>query len=73
MAQLIIETRTDLINYPYALVLDIWDIQPITKPKKRRIRLNNIYDNSSKEISHKGFIALIFYNGYIYIDLYSKI
>ncbi len=45
MAQLIIEARTDLINHPYALVLDIWDIQPNTKTKKRRTRLINIYDN----------------------------
>jgi hypothetical protein len=28
--------------------------------------------NSSKEISHKGLIAWIFYNSYIYIDLYSE-
>jgi hypothetical protein len=28
--------------------------------------------NLSKEISRKGFIALIFYNSYTYIDLYSK-
>jgi hypothetical protein len=27
---------------------------------------------SSKEISHKGLIALIFYNSYTYIDLYSE-
>jgi len=45
MAQVIIEARTDLINHPYALVLDIWDIQPVTKTKKRRTRLINVYDN----------------------------
>jgi hypothetical protein len=45
MAQIIIEARTDLINYPYALVLNIWDIQPVTKTKKRRTRLINVYDN----------------------------
>jgi hypothetical protein len=45
MAQLIIEARTDLINHPYALVLDIWDLQPNIKTKKRRTRLINIYDN----------------------------
>ena len=45
MAQLIIEARTDLLNHPYALVLDIWDIQPVTKTKKRRTRLINVYDN----------------------------
>jgi hypothetical protein len=28
--------------------------------------------NSSKEISYKDLIVLIFYNNYIYIDLYSK-
>jgi hypothetical protein len=45
MAQIIIEVRTDLINYSYALVLDIWDIQPVIKTKKRRTRLINVYDN----------------------------
>ena len=45
MAQVIIEARTDLINHPYALVLDIWDIQPVTKTKKRQTRLINVYDN----------------------------
>jgi hypothetical protein len=45
MAQIIIEARTDLINHPYTLVLDIWDIQPVIKTKKRRTRLINVYDN----------------------------
>jgi hypothetical protein len=44
-AQLIIEARTDLVNHPYALVLDIWDIHSYIKTKKRRTRLINIYDN----------------------------
>ena len=45
MAQIIIKARTDLINHPYVLILNIWDIQPITKTKKRRTRLINVYDN----------------------------
>jgi hypothetical protein len=28
--------------------------------------------NSNKDISYKDLIALIFYNSYIYIDLYSE-
>ena len=55
MAQLIIEARTDLINHPYALVLDIWDIQLKIKTKKRRTRLINIYDNRiGLKIYYKG-------------------
>jgi hypothetical protein len=43
--RLIIEPKTDLINHPYALALDIWDIHHITRKKIRRTRLINIYDN----------------------------
>jgi hypothetical protein len=42
---LIIEPRTDLINYLYALALDIWDIHHITRKKIRRTRLINMYNN----------------------------
>jgi hypothetical protein len=45
MAQLIVEARTDLIDHPYALALDIWDLHRDTRAKKRRTRLINIYDN----------------------------
>jgi len=44
-AQVIIEARTDLINHPYAIALDIWELHPKTKAKRRRTRLINIYDN----------------------------
>jgi hypothetical protein len=42
---LIIEPRTDLINYSYALALDIWDIHYITRRKIKRTRLINVYNN----------------------------
>jgi hypothetical protein len=42
---LIIEPRTDLINHPYALTLDIWDIHYITRKKIRRTRRINVYNN----------------------------
>jgi hypothetical protein len=42
---LIIELRTNLINHPYALALDIWDIHYIIRKKIRRTRLINVYDN----------------------------
>jgi hypothetical protein len=45
---LIIELRTDLINYLYALALDIWDIHYITRKKIRRTRLINVYNNIIK-------------------------
>ena len=42
---LIIEARTDLVNHPYILALDIWDIHHRTRQKIRRTRLVNVYDN----------------------------
>ena len=45
MTQLIIEAQIDLVNHFYALVLDIQNIQPVTKTKKRQTRLINIYNN----------------------------
>ena len=45
ITQLIIEARTVLIDHPYALAIDIWDLQQDTRTRKRRTRLINIYDN----------------------------
>jgi hypothetical protein len=39
------ETRSDLVNHPYVLILNIWDLQPNTQKKIRRTRLINYYDN----------------------------
>jgi hypothetical protein len=44
-AKIIIEARTNLVNHPYALVLDIWDTHRKSKTKMRRTRLVNTYDN----------------------------
>src|SRR5271154_29236 len=44
-SQLIIEARTDLLDHPYALALDIWELYRDTRTKKRRTRLINVYDN----------------------------
>jgi len=44
-SQLILEARTDLLDHPYALALDIWELNRDTRVKKRRTRLINIYDN----------------------------
>lgn len=41
-----IEARTDLINHPYFLVLDIWELAPGQARKRvRRTRIVNCYDN----------------------------
>jgi hypothetical protein len=45
LTKVITETRSDLVNHPYVLVLDIWDLQPNTQKKARRTRLINCYDN----------------------------
>jgi hypothetical protein len=43
--KVITKTRSDLVNHPYVLILDIWDLQPNTQKKTRRTRLINYYDN----------------------------
>jgi len=44
--QMNIEARTDLINHPYIMALDVWELEesPQRSPK-RRTRLVNCYDN----------------------------
>jgi hypothetical protein len=44
LASKIIEARTDLINHPYILALDIWDLDK-SRNHARRIRIVNCYDN----------------------------
>jgi Reverse transcriptase (RNA-dependent DNA polymerase)/Endonuclease-reverse transcriptase len=45
LTKVITETRSDLVNHPYVLALDIWDLQSNTQKKARRTRLINCYDN----------------------------
>jgi hypothetical protein len=39
------EVRSDLVNHPYVLALDIWDLYSYSQKKARRTRLINYYDN----------------------------
>jgi len=39
------EVRSDLVNHPYFLAIDIWELHPQTRAKIRRTRLINSYDN----------------------------
>jgi hypothetical protein len=41
----IIEARTDLINHPYFLVVDVWDLERGSRKQVRRTRVVNCYDN----------------------------
>jgi hypothetical protein len=41
----VVEARTDLINHPYALAIDIWELERGTKRRARRTRVINCYDN----------------------------
>lgn len=43
--QVIVETITDIINYPYFQVLDVWELEEKEIRKKKRIRTVNVYDN----------------------------
>jgi hypothetical protein len=48
LASMIIEARIDLINYPYILALDIWDLDR-GRYRVRRTRIVNCYDNWLEE------------------------
>jgi hypothetical protein len=39
------KARLDLVNHPYILALDIWDLHPYSQKKARRTRLINCYNN----------------------------
>jgi hypothetical protein len=39
-----VEARTDVINYPYLMALDIWELDTAHK-KARRARIVNCYGN----------------------------
>ena len=38
------EKRSDLVNYPYLIILDIRDFDQKTRIPTRRIKVMNIYD-----------------------------
>jgi hypothetical protein len=40
-----VEARSDLVNHPYVLALNIWDLHPYSQKKARRTRLINCYNN----------------------------
>jgi Endonuclease-reverse transcriptase len=40
-----VEARLDLVNHPYVLALDIWDLHQYSQKKARRTRLISCYDN----------------------------
>jgi hypothetical protein len=42
--QAVVEARTDLIDHPYIMAMDIWELGR-AKEKKRRTRVINCYDN----------------------------
>jgi hypothetical protein len=39
------EVRSDLVNHPYFLIINIWELYLQIKAKIRRTRLINSYDN----------------------------
>ena len=39
------ESRSDLVNHPYFLAIDVWELHPQSKQKRRKTRLINCYDN----------------------------
>ena len=45
MNKIIVENRSDLVNHPYFLALDIRDVDGQSDNPTRRTRVVNIYDN----------------------------
>lgn len=46
--RLIVETRMNIIDYPYIMILNLWELEKLGEMKKRRTRVNNTYDNLLK-------------------------
>lgn len=46
MGRLILDARTDIIDHPYIIVLDIWELNRQREKMKRRTRLVNNYNNN---------------------------
>lgn len=45
LTKIITESRSDLVNHPYLLAIDVWELHPQSKRKMRKTRLINCYDN----------------------------
>ena len=45
MDKLVIENRTDLVNHPYFILLEIRELDQLSKKPRRKMRALNIYDN----------------------------
>ena len=45
LTEIIMESRSDLVNHPYFLAIDVWELHPQSKQKRRKTRLINCYDN----------------------------
>ena len=43
--KIIIENWTDLVNYPYYIILDIREYNPTSGKYLRKTRVVNVYDN----------------------------
>lgn len=42
--KVIIENRTDLVSHPYCIVLDIKELNPLSRKYSERTRVINLYD-----------------------------
>ena len=43
--KLVVENRTDLVNHPYFILLEIWELDQQSKKPGRKTRALNVYDN----------------------------
>ena len=42
--KLVIENRTDLVNHPYFILIEIHKVDQLSKKSERKMRALNIYD-----------------------------
>ena len=45
LTKIITEPCSDLLNHLYFLAIDVWELHPQSKQKRRKTRLINCYDN----------------------------
>ncbi len=43
--KLVVENRTDLVNHPNFILLEIWELDQQSKKPRRKTRALNVYDN----------------------------
>ena len=43
--KIIVDHKTDLVNYPYSILLEIRELDPRSKRSGKKTRVDNVYNN----------------------------